>query len=212
MRADTRFKTIQDVRRAANPPKCAATGTGTTGHYFPRLLEETIGTKFNLVLGYPGGPEMDLAVERNEVQCRAFTVAAWFTGEIYHNWRKNGFARVLVQSDKKRDPRLGDVPTLPELMDEFKTPETARRVAAVILASNEFGRPYVAPPATPPERVKVLREAFMKMLTDADFLAEAKKKKLDIEPTSAEEMETLAKRVIVQPAEVIDRMKKILGM
>ena len=212
MRADTPFKTIQDVRRAANPPKCAATGTGTTGHYFPRLLEETIGTKFNLVLGYPGGPEMDLAVERNEVQCRAFTVAAWFTGEIYHNWRKNGFARVLVQSDKKRDPRLGDVPTLPELMDEFKTPETARRVAAVILASNEFGRPYVAPPATPPERVKVLREAFMKMLTDADFLAEAKKKKLDIEPTSAEEMETLAKRVIVQPAEVIDRMKKILGM
>ena len=212
MRADSPFKTIQDVRRASDPPKCGATGTGTTGHYLPRLLEETIGTKFNLVLGYPGGPEIDLAAERGEVQCRAFTSAAWFTGELYHNWRKNGLVQVLIQTAKKRDQRLGDVPTLSELMDEYKTPEAARRVAAVIMASNEFGRPYVASPATPAEQVKILREAFMKMLTDPEFLAEAKKKKVDIELTTGAELEAVAKQMIVQPAEVIDRMKKILGM
>ena len=89
MRADTPYKTIQDVRAASTPPKCTATATGTTGHYLPKLLEETIGTKFNIILGYPGGPEMDLAVERNEAQCRAFTTTAWFSGEPYETWRKN---------------------------------------------------------------------------------------------------------------------------
>src|SRR5262245_17238960 len=73
MRTDTPYKTIHDVRTASTPPKCTATATGTTGHYLPKLLEETMGTKFNIILGYPGGPEMDLAVERNEAQCRAFT-------------------------------------------------------------------------------------------------------------------------------------------
>ena len=63
MRTDTPYKTIRDVRTAAAPPKCTATATGTTGHYLPKLLEETIGTKFSIVLGYPGGPEIDLAVE-----------------------------------------------------------------------------------------------------------------------------------------------------
>ena len=87
MRSDTPFKTIYDVRRAAQPPKCTATGTGTVGHYMPKLLNETIGTKFEIILGYPGGPEMDLAVEKNEAQCRAFTHAAWFSGEPYRTWQ-----------------------------------------------------------------------------------------------------------------------------
>ena len=76
MRSDTPCKTIYDVAAASSPPKCTATGTGTTGHYLPKLLEETIGTKFQIILGYPGAPEMDLAVERNEAQCRAFTITA----------------------------------------------------------------------------------------------------------------------------------------
>jgi tripartite-type tricarboxylate transporter receptor subunit TctC len=105
MRTDAPYKTIHDVRTAGTPPKCTATATGTTGHYLPKLLEETIGTKFNIILGYPGGPEMDLAVERNEAQCRAFTVTAWFGGELYRTWRKTGFARLLIQTGRSRDER-----------------------------------------------------------------------------------------------------------
>jgi tripartite-type tricarboxylate transporter receptor subunit TctC len=67
MRSDTPFKTIYDVRGATQPPKCTATGTGIVGHYMPKLLNETIGTKFEIVLGYPGGPEMDLAVEKTRL-------------------------------------------------------------------------------------------------------------------------------------------------
>jgi tripartite-type tricarboxylate transporter receptor subunit TctC len=211
MRSDTPFKTIYDVRRAAQPPKCSATGTGTIGHYMPKLLNETIGTKFDIVLGYPGGPEMDLAVEKNETQCRAFTHAAWFSGEPYRTWRANGFAHVLIQTGRKRDERLPQVPTLNELMDEFKTEEVGRRLAKVILASGEFGRPYLLPPALPTEWLKILREAFMKLMADPAFLADVKKRGLEVEPSTGEELEKLAKEVMTQPPEVIERMKKLLG-
>ena len=155
MRSDTPFKTIHDVRRAAQPPKCAATGTGTVGHYTPKLLNETIGTKFDIILGYPGGPELDLAVEKNEAQCRAFTHAAWFSGEPYRTWQAKGFAHVLIQTGRKRDERLPQVPTLNEQMDEFKTEDTGRRLANVVLASGELGRPYLLPPGISAERLKI---------------------------------------------------------
>ncbi len=211
MRTDSPYKTIHEVRTASIPPKCTAAGTGTTGHYLPKLLEETIGTKFNIILGYPGGPEMDLAVERGEAQCRAFTLTAWFGGELYQTWRKNNFARVLIQTGRKRDPRLPDVPALYELMDQYKTPQTERRLAAAVLGSNEFGRPYVVAPDTPRERVRILRDSLAKTFSDRDFLAEAERKKLEIEPTASEELERLAKEIIVQPPEVIERMKKLIG-
>ncbi|HZH82441.1 MAG TPA: hypothetical protein VFD87_04795, partial [Phototrophicaceae bacterium] len=146
MRADAPYKTIQDVRRAAEPPKCGATGTGTSGHYFPRMLEETLGTRFNIVTGYAGGNEIDLATERNEVVCRAFTTAAYFAREPYHTWRKKNFVRVLLQTGHKRDSQLRDVPLLSELMDEVKTSELGRRVATVMLGSGELGRPIVTSP------------------------------------------------------------------
>ena len=211
IRSDTPYKTIHDVRGASTPPKCTATATGTTGHYLPKLLEETIGTKFQIILGYPGGPEMDLAVERNEAQCRAFTITAWYSGEPYQSWRKNGFAHLLLQTGRKRDERLPQLPTLYELMDQYKTAETERRLAEVVLASNIFGRPYVVPPGISSERLKMIRDAFGKTTADREFLAEAKKRNLEIKPTTGEELEKLAKHIVVQPPEVVERMKKLLG-
>jgi tripartite-type tricarboxylate transporter receptor subunit TctC len=211
MRADTPYKTLPDVRKAAQPPKCGATGTGTTGHYMPRLLEETVGTKFDIVTGYPGGSEIDLAVERGELQCRSLTIGAFYAREPYHTWRKKGFVRILMQTGRKRDQLLPDVPTLYELMDEYKTSELARRVSTVILASGDLGRPIAAAPSLPPDRVKTLRDSFMKTMSDRELLAEAKKKDLDITPTTGEELESLAKEVVSQPPDVIERMKKVLG-
>ena len=141
MRSDTPYKTMQDVRKAAEPPKCGATGTGTSGHYIPRMLEETLGTKFTIVTGYAGGNEIDLATERNEVVCRSFTTQAYFQREPYHTWRKKNFVRILMQTGRTRDPRLPDTPLLSELMDEVKTPDLGRRVATVMLGSGELGRP-----------------------------------------------------------------------
>jgi tripartite-type tricarboxylate transporter receptor subunit TctC len=210
MRSDSPFKTIYDVRRAAQPPKCAATGTGTVGHYTPKLLNETIGTKFDIILGYPGGPELDLAVEKNEAQCRAFTHAAWFSGEPYRTWQTKGFVHLLIQTGKKRDERLPQVPTLHELMDEFKTDETGRRLANVVLASGELGRPYLLPPGISAERLKTLRESFMKLIVDPAFLADIKRRGLEVKPSTGEELEKLAKEVMAQPREVIERVQKLM--
>ncbi len=211
MRADTPYKTIQDVRKSAEPPKCGATAAGTNGHYVPRLLEDTLGTKFNIVTGYPGGSDIDLAVERGELVCRALTIAVYYAREPYHTWRKRGFARIIMQTGQKRDPLLPDVPTLNELMDEAETPDIARRLSGVLLSSGEFGRPLVASPGLPSDRAQLLREAFMKSLADPALLAEANKKKIEITPTSGEELAKLAKEVIDQPRDVVERMKKILG-
>ena len=211
LRSDAPFKTMADMRKAAEGPKCGSTGTGSTSHYLPTLLNDGIGTKFNIISGYPGGPEIDLAAERNEVQCRAFTIAGWFTGDLYANWRKTGFARAIVQTHRKRDPRLADVPTVYEILDEFKAPEQIKKLANLLIASNSFGRPYVLPPATPAEPVKILREAFMKTLSDPELLADAKRRRIDIEYTSGEELDRLAKEVITKDTEVIERMKKLLG-
>jgi hypothetical protein len=176
----------------------------------PKLLEEVLGTKFTVISGYKGGAEIDLAVERGELQCRALTIQAYHTREPYHTWRRTGFARILMQTGNTRDPRIADTPTIYELMNEHKTPESERRLLPVIFAASDFGRPFVTPPNVPPAIVKTLRQAFLKTLSDPELLAEAKRKSLDITPTPGEELQTLAKQVMVQMPEVVARVKTLM--
>ena len=211
MRSDAPFRTIQDLRNAKEPPKCGATGTGTSGHYIPRMLEETLGTKFTIVTGYAGGNEIDLATERNEVVCRSFTTAAYFAREPYHTWRKKNFVRILLQTGKTRDSRLPETPLYGDLMNEFKTPELGRRVATVMLGSGELGRPIVAHPGTAPDIAKTLRDAFTRSMADPQLLAEAAKQNLEITAVSGEELAKIARDVINQPPDVLDRIRKILA-
>ena len=211
MRADAPYKSIADIVKAKEPPKCGATGTASSSYILTKLLEETTGAKFNSVLGYQGAGDTDLAVEKGEVICRAHNVSAHFGREPFNDWHKKGFDRHLVQTGRKRDPQLPDTPTIYELMDQYKTPELSRRTAQVILAGGEFGRPVLATPGTPPDRVNVLREAFAKALKDPELLAEAKKGRMDVDPSTGEELQALLKEVMDQPKEVIERVKKILG-
>ena len=211
IRTDAPYKTIDDLRNAKEPPKCGSSGTGTTGHYIPRLLEEVLGIKTHIVSGYQGGAEIDLAIERNEVVCWSPVIATYFGRDPYKRWHKSGFTRVVLQTGEKRDPRLKDVPTLSELMQQYKTADSGKRLAKVILTAATLGRPVTAPPETPAERVKILREAYAKALSDPELLDEASKRNWDVEPVSGEELESRSKEVIAQPADVIERMKWVLG-
>lgn len=211
IRTDTPYRTLEDIRKAADPPKCSATGTGTSGHFVPKLLEEALGLKFRLVMGYKGGGEQDLALERGEVHCRALSIPTFYAREPFGTWRKNNLVRVVLQTGRKRDPRAPDVPTIYELMNEYKTPASTQRLVNAILASGDIGRPFLAPPGVPPERVKILREAFMKTMNDPSFLADVKKKKLEADPSSGEELEAIARELMSHPREIVERMKKILG-
>jgi tripartite-type tricarboxylate transporter receptor subunit TctC len=206
------YKTIHDVRTATVPPKCGATGTGNTSYYLPKLLEEAIGAKFQLVSGYEGGASIELAVERGEVQCRAFSVQTFFGREPFNTWRSKNLVRVLVQGGKKRDPRLPETPLLSELMDQYNTSEANRRLVTVVMGSGEFGSaPMLAPPGIPVEQVKILRTAYAKALTSPELMADAKKQGLDVELIHGDDLEALAKEVMNQPADVVASMKKVMG-
>jgi tripartite-type tricarboxylate transporter receptor subunit TctC len=211
MRSDSPYKSMEDIRNAKTPPKCGSNGTASTGYYMPKLLEETIGTKFDIVSGYQSGQDVDLAVERGEVICRAFTITAYFAREPFISWRKRGFVNVLFQTGSKREERLKDVPTIYELMDKYKTQEAGRRLAKVVLAAGDFGRPIVAPPSLPADRLRLLRDAFDKIVKDPVYLAEAEKRKLEIDADSGAELEASAKEVMAATPEVVQRMQKLLG-
>jgi tripartite-type tricarboxylate transporter receptor subunit TctC len=175
-------------------------------------LADTVGLNFSIIAGYPGGAEQDLALERGEVHCRAITIAAFFGREPFRSWYRNGFVRVLLQTRRQRDSKLADVPTIYELMDQNKTPDNKRRLIAAYFGAGGFGAwPLVASPEIPPDRVKILRAAFPKMMKEPEFLEEAKKKNWEINPVSGEELEALAKDVVNQPQEVKDWLKRLFA-
>jgi tripartite-type tricarboxylate transporter receptor subunit TctC len=211
IRADLRYKTLLELRKASDPPRCGASGVGSTGYYIPKLLEEVFALKISVVTGYPGAADVDVAVEKNEVHCRGTTINAFFGREPGKTWAKNGFVRFLVQTGDKRNHRLPDTPTIWELMDQEKVSEDRRRLARVVLGPGAFGRPILATPGIPADRVKLLRDAYAKMLRDPEFVAEANKRQWEINPVSGEKLEALAKEVVAQPPEIIERMKKVLG-
>lgn len=211
MRTDAPYKTIEDIRKATEPPKCGSSGLANMGYYVPRLLEETLELKFKIVTGYQGGNEIDLGVERGEIQCRAMSIEAFFAREPFHTWRKTGFVRNLIQTGRKRDPKLPEAPTLYELMDQHNTPEDARRLATGVLTVGVLGRPMVGAHGIPSDRVRLLRSAFASALKDPELINEAKRRNFGLQPVSGEEMEALANEVMAQPPEAIQRLRKLLG-
>jgi tripartite-type tricarboxylate transporter receptor subunit TctC len=211
MRADSPYKTIEDIRTAKEPPKCGATGVTGPDSYLPKLMQDTVGAKFNIVTGYPGGTDIDLGVERGEIQCRAFTLEAFFGREPYHTWRKNNFVHHIFQTGKKRDARLPQTPTVFEIMDQYKTPPAGRGLATVLLGADGMGRPMFGPPAMPADRLQLLRDAYAKTMSDETFRAEVKRRNYEFDPVGGEELQGLSKELTSQPPEVVDRLKKVLS-
>ncbi|HXG52026.1 MAG TPA: tripartite tricarboxylate transporter substrate-binding protein [candidate division Zixibacteria bacterium] len=211
MRADAPYKTIADIIKAKEPPKCGSTGTASSDYILSKVLEESVGARFNTVQGYPGGSEIDLAVEKGEVVCRAHSTSAHFGREPFDSWHKKGFDRHLIQTARTRDSRAADVPTLQEIFDQHKVSTASRRAAQIVLAAGDFGRPMMVTPGTPADRIRILREAYQKVLNDPELRAEAKKARLDVEPTSGEELEQLVRDIFDAPPEVLERARKILG-
>lgn len=210
-RGDSPVKTIDDLRKAAEPPRCGSTGTGSTTYHIPKLIEELFSAKITVITGYQGAGDIDVALERGELQCRLITISAFFGREPHMSWFKRGFVRAFVQTGRKRDPLLPDTLTLYELLERYKNREADRRLATLVTAPNEFGRPWVAPPGLPPERAKILRDGWLSTMKDPELLAEAKKRGWPVEAVGGEELAKLAKEVIAQPPEVVARLKKLLA-
>jgi tripartite-type tricarboxylate transporter receptor subunit TctC len=208
MRADAPYKSIDDVIKSKVPPKCG--GTGWESSSLIVALEDAIGAKFDLVIGYQEANQVDLAVVRGEVVCRDLGLTAHFSREPFLSWHAKGFDRHLLQTGRKRDARAPDTPTIFELMDQHKTTDINRRAVEVLTAGEEFGHPMMAPPGTPMDRVKILRDAYSKAMRDPELIVEAQKARWVIEPVSGEELQAVAERIMVQPPQVVEQVKKIL--
>ena len=209
-RADSPIKTVADIIKASEPPKCGSTGTASTGYLLAKLMDEAFKAKINTVTGYQGGSEVDVAVERGEIVCRGMDIPPHFGREPFDSWHKRGFDRHILQSGPKRDPRMAEIPTLFELMDQYKSPDVVRRVTRVVLSSGDFGRPMVAGPGIPRDRLKILRDAYAQAMRDPGLVEEAKKGQMDMEHTPGEDLQALMKEIMEQPREVMERVKKVL--
>ena len=210
-RADSPFKTIGDVIKAKEAPKCGASGFASSGYILPKVLEETVGAKFNVIVGYAGGKEIDLAVEKGEVVCRGHDISSHFGREPFNTWHVKRYDRHLVQDARTRDPRLPETPTIWEIMNEYKSPQVSRSVAETVLTANDFGRATIAPPGTRADLVKILRAAYAQALKDPELLAEVKKSNLDVDYTAGEQLQKLTHEVMDQSPEVIEQVKKLLA-
>jgi tripartite-type tricarboxylate transporter receptor subunit TctC len=209
IRADSPYKTMEDVLKAKTPPKCG--GSGRDSSSLIVALEDLIGARFEVVLGYQGGSQTDLAVERGEIVCRSMGLGAHFSRQPFTLWHSKDFDRHLVQTGRKRDDRASDIPTVYELMDRYKTADLGRQLATVLTAGENFGHPMIAPPGVPADRVKLLREAYANTLKDPALITDIKKQEYDFDPVPGEELQALARIVVNQPGQVIERLKKILG-
>lgn len=179
------------------------TGTSSDTDQFPRVLNGALGTHFKIIEGYPGGNDVVLAMERGEVNGRCGW--SWSSVKSTHkSWIDDKRMIVLVQLSLTKHPEMPDVPLV---MDFAKTDEQ-RQILKMVFARNVMGRPYLAPPNVPAERVAVLRKAFMTTVTDKDFLAEADKAQLEVNPVSGEDVEKLVKDVYATPADVVARAKE----
>jgi tripartite-type tricarboxylate transporter receptor subunit TctC len=208
-RADAPFKSVEDIIKAKELPKCGSTGVGSSDYVMSKILDETVGAKVNHVTGYPGSSEIAIALERGEVQCMGLTIATYYGREPFISWLKTNFVRFLAQSGRKRSERVADAPTVFELMDRYKTPATKRRTTEAMLQGGEWARPFLVAPNTPSERVSILRAAHEKAAKDPELLAEAKKLRMDVVHNGGAELQKTALEVMKQPPEVIQAIKKL---
>jgi tripartite-type tricarboxylate transporter receptor subunit TctC len=169
-------------------------------------MNALIGTKFKLVTGYPGGNEVNLAMERGEIDGRASNSwASWKSTRP--DWVAEKKINVLVQIGLKRAADLPDVPLLLELAGN----DTDRAMLTFLSADTGIARALVTTPDTPPDRVAALRRAFDETMRDPDFLAEAEKAKMEIEPLGGEESQKIADSIVNTPPAVVARAKALLG-
>jgi tripartite-type tricarboxylate transporter receptor subunit TctC len=175
-------------------------GTGATADtdLFPKVLNGVLGTRFRIVSGYPGGNDITLAMERGEVDGRCGW--SWSSVKTNHpHWVKDGTLRLLVQLSLEKHP---DLPNVPLVMDLVKT-EEQKAVLRLVFARQVMGRPFLAPPGVPKERLALLRKAFLETMQDKAFLAEAQKLNLEITPVSGEKVQELVAEMYRTPPEVL---------
>ena len=205
VRTDAPVKSFKDV--LSQELIVGASNPGATTYDLPILLNSVLGTKFRIVTGYPGSKEITLALERGEVQ--GACGLGWTGIETLHpDWFAKDTVRVLVQLSNKGHNDLNKL-GVPRAA-EFARSDDERRVIELVYSQGIFGRPYVLPPGTPPDRVAALRRAFMQALNDKALRADAEKMRLDVEPIGGEDLQRIVADLYATPVHIVQRARQAL--
>ena len=199
IRSDLPYKNFDELRKAKQPVVIGSTGPGANTYDFPLLLKDLLGVNLKIVSGYSSSADIMLAVERKEVDGRAGSISS------LRPFVERKLVRPVVRARSHDvDPAIKDLP-----VDESIAPNPrAKAIMALRSAPELIARPYVMPPNTPPELLKVMREAFVAAIKDPAALAEATKAKLDLEYTPGEEAMKVLDEVLNQPKDIVAEFSK----
>ncbi len=198
-----KIKSLMDARNTE--VVFAGTGKGSESYYDPAIVNHLFGTKFKMVMGYKGGGALDLSLERGETSGRAGPLLSWVTRKPH--WLKSGKIRILAQVGIKRMADFADVP----LLTDFAKTDEQRQILGFISSRAAIGRPFVAPPGTPMDRVAALRKAFVATMKDPAFQADVKKRRLYNDWSTGEDVQKVVANMLATPKPLIKKIQATLG-
>jgi tripartite-type tricarboxylate transporter receptor subunit TctC len=179
-----------------------ATGVGSYTALYPTVMNNILGTKFKIIAGYQTSAEVNLAMERGEVEGRAgnnFNSLKVENGE----WLRSGKIRLIAQVGLERDPEFKSVP----LISDFARNDSDREIMKLFSADVVIGRPFLTPPGLPADRIALLRKALDAVVTDKGFLAEAQTAGLDVIPVNGPAIQKVVEDLVHTPAAIIEKAK-----
>jgi len=201
--AEANVRSVDELKR--REIIIGAWGQGTESFTTPTILNSVAGTKFKIVTGYGGGPEVDLAVERGEAEGR---VASWtFLKTQKHEWLKSKFITTPFQTGLKRHPELPDIPLITELAQD----EAGKQILNIMNADSGIGWSFAAPPGMSADMLNIFRVAFDKTMADKAFISDAEKRGLEILPSTGAEIQNLVNTTLNTPPAVIAKLRSFLG-
>src|SRR5882672_6799422 len=199
IRTDLPYKNFDELRKAKDQVVIGSTGPGANTHDFPLLLKELLGVNIKLVSGYSSSADIMLAIERKEVDGRAGSYSSI----------RPFIDRKLVQPVVRARAIEKGIEQLP--VDESLAPNArAKAIMALRSAPEVIGRPYVMPPGTPEQTANIMREAFIKVMSDKELVAEATKAKMDLEFVSGTEAQKVIKEMLEQPKDIVEEFSKYI--
>ena len=205
VRSDAPVKKLQDT--FTTELILGSSAEGGSSRDDPTIQNNILGAHYKIVSGYPGTRDMVLAMEKNEIQgiC-GFGYSSLRTQKP--DWIPTGYVRILSQDNFKGNAEVNAM-GVPRTPDFAKTDED-RKILEILYAQQEFGRPFFLPPGVPPARVEAFRRAFDKTVRDPDYLAEAAKLRIDIDPLPGEEVQALVTKLYAAPADLVEKARQAL--
>ena len=197
-------KSVADAQRIE--AKLSGTGVGSTVSIYPTVMNNVLGTKFKLIMGYKGSNDAQLAVERGEVEGHS---TSWTAVKVAHpTWRPEKTINIIVQFALNKHPELPEVPTVVELARN----DEERQILRAVMNATEIGTAFFTAPGVPSDRVHALRRAFDATMKDPEFLAEAQRTKLTIGPLPGEELQKLVSEVSALSPALLEKVRAAYAM